>query len=223
MVVAPDAVLVEEMRFADGSVQTTWTWETTGAMRMLQVDADGNPGFEQSIGVYLDGSVNPDGFTAHETDMDHQTREYQSFPPHPADGIVSRGDELLAREIESGALVADGTEAVEGVELLRFVAPTAESDIDCERSTDPDLCEQQHRSSTNGPTSRVVWADPTTRRPVKEHTTGGIGGYTVTYTYLADTPENLSLLDSTFPRTTARGQISVGASADACARPCAAR
>ncbi|MGH9229386.1 MAG: hypothetical protein ACRD07_11805 [Acidimicrobiales bacterium] len=169
----PDAVVFVEQRNAGGHVDHRWVDEATGRSRDLQLDADGSPVHDSG---WLDVEETPAGLSFRIRAVDYCFAEYIETdwtPPARPNNGTPDWHEDVRDDVDRGVLVPDGTEVVDGRELLRYRAPDYEG---------------------------VTWADPNTYAPVKVHNyVGSDAEYTQTYQYLPRTPENLALLEPVVP------------------------
>jgi len=173
----PDAVVMIEQRNAAGHVHRSWVDEQTGRKRDLDLDAAGNPEWDSG---WLSVTEVGDELVIATREVDHCFREYDEtelrVPIETAGEALReswRVDSVPGAIIEDGSLVADGTEIVDGRELLRY------RDLD-----------------NNG----VLWLDPQTHDYVRRrYSVGSDAEQTMTYEYLARTPENLALLEPQVP------------------------
>jgi hypothetical protein len=178
---APDAIVVEVAPSSDGGRTTTWTDEATGNTRTLQEDAAGTPVHETAGRnlrfVWDDAKNDPLVAGSSHLDISHEVHEYaQRAPFEPQAGVLPPGtppreDDVFQDGVESGQWTPDGTEVVDGIELLRY------------------------RSDLSDKGDQVTWVDPTSLRPVKVL----LGDETTTFAYLPRTAENIALLDVAVP------------------------
>jgi len=189
---APDALVVKEQDHVDGAVSTARLDETTGRRSSLRIDAAGEPEYETAMSPPVtgaDGSVTATVFS-----IDHRRREVVRstspfFPEELAQGFGE--DDLLRQQVATGALHEDGTEIVDGRELLRLVPPGEVPAADPAETGRPPAMD---RGIT------VYWVEPDSYRPIKHLWYGGTPTeITETYTYLPRTPQNLALLEPDIP------------------------
>jgi hypothetical protein len=189
---APDALVVKEQDHVDGVVSTAWLDEATGRRSSLRIDGAGEPEYETAMSPVVTG---PDGSaSATVFSIDHRRREVvQSTSPFfPEELALGFGeDDILREQVATGALHEDGTEIIDGRELVRLVPP------DEAPAGDP--------ADTGRPPAmdrgvNVHWVEPDTYRPIKRLWYGGTPNEaTETYTYLPRTPQNLALLEPHIP------------------------
>lgn len=162
----------------DGYRDTMWSDEATGAFRIRMLSADG------SRPLYDSGAPDVDSLGVHRS-VDHCFAEYvevteQIGPSGDADEQVpvtpfpaqSEADRIV-EWIETGMIVADGTELVDGVEMLLY------------RWVDEE---------------RTMLVDPVSYRPTTIHGYPGTEfEYVQTYEFFDRTPENLDLLSVEVP------------------------
>src|SRR5262249_14654961 len=124
-------IALTEVHAADGGVDRTWVDEADGATRVVRADAAGNVVFE-SLAKVTTGDPGTHG--SEETQVDHAKQQYAVFtvapmrvPAPPAADPAAE----LRRRLDSGELRQDGTEAVDGRELVRIVP--AETAVPCDR------------------------------------------------------------------------------------------
>jgi hypothetical protein len=190
-----------------------WIDETTGAGRLLQYGDDGEPTFDSS--ETADATVT----------VDHCFSEYAvGVPSLPV--VSGSATQWVQNYLADGWMVEDGTEVVDGRELIRLrEVPWAERDRDTlgskgevlapaqwdtEGSLTPeeeaalsDLRDQVEQNAfENMPPQTeddlsVALVDPETYRPVK--LIGPGHGYVQTYEYLPRTAANLALLEAEIP------------------------
>jgi hypothetical protein len=169
----PDAVVVVEQRNVEGHVDRSWTDEATGRRRDLQLDAAGNPVFDSG---WMSIDETEAGITIRSRDVDYCFQQYQEYdwgPPAEPGGEMPDWHLDVRDDVDLGILVPDGTEVIDGRELLRYRAPGYEG---------------------------VTWADPANYAPVRVHNyVGSDAEYTQTYQYLPRTPENLAQLEPVVP------------------------
>jgi hypothetical protein len=168
-----DAVVFVEQRNAGGHVDHRWVDEATGRNRDLQLDAAGSPVLDSG---WLDVEETPAGLSFRIRAVDYCFAEYLETdwtpPARPNNGTPDWHEDVRGA-VDGGVLIPDGTEVVDGRELLRYRAPSYEG---------------------------VTWADPNTYAPVKVHNyVGSDAEYTQTYQYLPRTQENLALLEPVVP------------------------
>ena len=173
----PLGIVVTEARNAEGIVVRSWKDERTGLWRDLAIGADGLP--RSDSGAYTRAQVG-DEVVISTRQVDHCFREYEDtelrMPIETARQAMpedQRAGEIPDTVFEDGTLVAEGTEVVDGRELLRY------------------------RDDAN---DGVVWLDPETRELVKRrYAPGSDAEQATTYEYLAPTPENLAQLVPVVP------------------------
>lgn len=174
-----DSVDAIEVRDSGSLVQVRD--EATGAYAWVGLNADGE------IEAEMTWAPGPDAGTGVTTTVDHRGRRYREVVDNHDPTLVTTG--WYQQQIEVGNYLPDGTEVIDGVELLRFVEPALEV---CE--TDPEL--EEVCAATGNAEDHVVWMDPESMRPVQ----AGSGSRTTsTFTYLPRTPENLALVEVVVP------------------------
>jgi hypothetical protein len=184
--------VVKEQGHVDGVVATAWLDETTGRRSSLRIDAAGEPEYETAMSLpvtHADGSVTATVFS-----IDHRRREVvqSTSPVFPEDLEQGFGeDDFLRQQVTAGALRADGTEMVDGRELVRLVP------VEVATGSDP---AEDGRPPAMDRGTNVHWVEPDTYRPIKRLSYGGTANEaTETYTYLPRTPQNLALLEPDIP------------------------
>ena len=139
-----------------------WIDETSGAFRTVTLAADGAPMVEIGPG--------PGGASARL--VDHCRRQYVDDPEVTSDPIAGESDPRAVLDaLTAGELAEDGTEVVDGRELIRLAGTTGET-------TGDELA-----------MTREVLVDPSTDRPVMERAwapdgPGDRGYHETTYDYL---------------------------------------
>jgi hypothetical protein len=199
-----------------------WTDEQSGAMRSLHYDADGQPSFDtgRAVAPAVDDPGPPPippGATPFDPSLpqerirqvDHCFAEYREYDQT---AIPGRNEaEQIGEQLANGGLVEDGTEVMDGRELIRLVevppppgprqgrpAPTGSPTTDPPATTTPD-------PDTFEFVEHIYLVDAETFRPV--HIIGYPGDaadysdamYVATIDYLPRTPENLALLAAPAP------------------------
>jgi hypothetical protein len=173
----PNGVVLTERRNAEGGVHRSWIDEETGLRRELSLDAAGRPVWDSGwLSIREDG----DEVVITTRDVDHCFREYQddelripieTFREATPDSW--RVESVPETMIDDGELVADGTEVVDGRELLRY--QDVENDA-------------------------TVWLDPETHDFVKRRFSAGSDAeQSETYEYMARTSDNLAVLQPRVP------------------------
>jgi hypothetical protein len=168
----PLGIVMVEHRNAAGHVLRRWKDERTGLWRELAIGADGNP---TSDSGYTSRRQVGDEVVITTRQVDHCTREYQDgelrLPIETVRAAMpenQRVGDIPDTVFDDGSLIADGTEVVDGRELLRY------------------------RDDAN---DGVVWLDPDTREIVRRRFSAGTDAEQAeVYEYLARTPENLAVL-----------------------------
>ena len=183
--------MVKEQDHVDGVVSRAWLDEATGRRSSLRIDAAGDPEYETAMSLPVtaaDGSVSATVFS-----IDHRQREVVEstspfFPEELEQGFGE--DDALRQQVAAGALREDGTEIVDGRELVRLVPVEVAAGDPAETGRPPAM-----DRGTN-----VHWVEPDTYRPIKRLWYGGTANEaTETYTYLPRTPQNLALLEPDIP------------------------
>jgi hypothetical protein len=102
-----------------------WTDETTGAFRDLQRDAAGAPSFDSGLATppAADGSSAP---SASARTVDYCFSEYTEGDPGGLPVGAGSATRWIQNYLEWGWLVEDGTQVVDGRELIRLREATAE-------------------------------------------------------------------------------------------------
>lgn len=154
-----------------------WIDETSGSFRTVTRRASGAPAVETGPG--------PGGASARV--VDHCRRQYADDPDVTSEPITGESDPRAVLDaLAAGELAEDGTEVVDGRELVRLVGTTGET-------TGDELA-----------MTREVLVDPATDRPVMEREWApdapADGGYDETvYDYLPRSAENLALVVPAIP------------------------
>ncbi|HET6952712.1 MAG TPA: hypothetical protein VFI47_20190, partial [Acidimicrobiales bacterium] len=157
-----------------------WTDETSDATRILSRDAQGDPLWD--VGPLAGPTVESPSHSGQRA-VNYCAREYVD---HRDTGGASTdidvdGLRQLRDDIAAGELVEDGTEVVDGRELIRLIRPDADAGVDLV----------------------VTLVDPDTYLPVRARGTirhGGVGEtFSQTYEFLPRTPENLLLVSPPIP------------------------
>lgn len=107
--------------------------------------------------------------------------------------------------LEDGRLVPDGTEVIDGKELIRLVEKgqdqglvlLPDSDARAEDLPNGFVVDGPPDDAPLVPTGGVVWVDPETYRPVKYH--DAMNGMEKSYEYLERTPENVAQMSPPIP------------------------
>jgi hypothetical protein len=160
----------------------TWTDETTGAFRSLQHDDAGGPLFDSGAAA-VPGEPDPD-VPVRTVDycFDEYTEGAAALPVGP--GSATR---WVQNYLERGWLVEDGTEVVDGRELIRL----------------REVPDEEY--GTPGQEPGYVLVDPETYRPVLNvGYPGSDDEYTQRFEYLPRSPENLARLVAPVPDGFAR-------------------
>jgi hypothetical protein len=206
---AADSVVhvVQDMTTGPGDSET-WTDETSGASRSLSLSETGAPTADRGWRTPPTPDQQPPGFPATSVppelrpDPDPGIREDQGVVTVPmvmqryvdycfrvyvdleAGASPPRNEgERMAAWLAEGKLVEDGTEVVDGRELIRLVQPPGGADS-------------------------VYLVDPETYRPVRLTSyPGGEAEYTMTFEYLPRTPENLAVLSPPVPEGFTRADV----------------
>jgi hypothetical protein len=173
----PNGVVLTERRNAEGGVHRSWIDEETGLRRELSLDAAGRPVWDSG---WLSISEDGDEIVVVTRDVDHCFREYQegelrvpveTFREATPDSW--RVESVPETMIDDGELVADGTEIVDGRELLRY--QDVENDA-------------------------TIWLDPETHDFVKRRFSAGTDAeQSEAYEYMARTSDNLAVLRPVVP------------------------
>jgi hypothetical protein len=188
------AIAMEERHAADGSVDQMWMDEATGSFHLIDVDVDGRVVYEAASTVR---QIGHGSWTSAEVQVDHVQRLYAevggALTTEPETGPA----DTLRRRVDSQELRREGSEVVDGHELVRL-APTQEP-VSCEDippGGERDACvDPGARCPSAPPDADVVWADPVSLRPVREVHGGGTPvGFTVTYRYYTRAGESLRVL-----------------------------
>jgi hypothetical protein len=177
-----------------------WRDETSGAMRMLQHDEDGAPSFDTGPTTAPRPADGPPGQPIPNRTVDHCFSEYAdgvqpSIPVGPGSGT-----EWVGNALEWGWWTEDGTQVVDGRELLRFREMLSDVNANPPPGPGGDQETTTPQPSVTGPAPEdevlgIALIDPETDRLVTY--TGYPGSeaeYTMTLEYLPRTPENLALL-----------------------------
>jgi hypothetical protein len=173
----PLGIVLTETRYAGGNIGRSWKDEQTGLWRELAIGPDGNP---RSDSGWTTRRQVGDEVVITVRNVDHCFREYQDEELRlPLEAVREAMPEnrrvgaIPEAMFDDGELVADGTEVVDGRELLRY--------LDDENDG-------------------VVWLDPETRELVRQrYATRTDDEQTTTYEFLARTPENLAVLAPEVP------------------------
>lgn len=197
------ALALEELHAADGSVDHTWWDEATGSYHLIDRDIDGRVLYEAAATV----TPNADGAdTWAEVQVDHVQRLSTELAPTALASEPERGPaDTLRRRIDTGELRPDGTEVVDGQELLRLVDATHDGEpIGCE-----DVPAGPERASCfactegsppPGPPVVPFLADPVSLRPLREtHAAGTPAGFTTVYRYFVRDEQSPGVLTLDVP------------------------
>ena len=180
----------------------TWNDEQSGRYRSLQLNVAGENSFDSGPAVPTDVDTPPPDFPDRPDIMptdpdvpqiltrtvDYCFRQYTEADNFALPGYSVVGD--IREQIESGHLVADGTQVYEGRELLEYKELTqVRSDADVLLG----LPDQPPITVETG----WVLIDPETYRPVYRVDSGV--EYTMAIEFLPRTPENLAQLEPPVP------------------------
>ncbi len=173
----PNGIVMTEHRNAEGLVNRSWIDEDTGLRRELSIDAAGHALWDSG---WLSMREVGDEVVIVTREVDHCFREYQDSElripietAREALGDSWRVESVPETMFDDGSLVADGTEIVDGRELLRY--------LDVENDA-------------------TIWLDPETHDFVKRRFSAGSDAeQRETYEYLARTRENLAVLEPEVP------------------------
>jgi hypothetical protein len=157
-------------------VNERWTDEASGATRFVERDGQGDPLFD--VGPLTPPTVESPDHSGQRV-VDYCTQQYLEHRDigGPSIDIDSRGIRQLRDAVAAGRWVEDGTEVVDGQELIRLIRADGESGA-----------------------GDVLLVDPETYLPVRMRGTLSLGEtFSQTYEYLARTPENLALLRPPVP------------------------
>jgi hypothetical protein len=156
----------------------SWYDRTSGAARDLTYDANGTPWTDggRPIPPALDEQA-PD-LSTYPTE-DHRIVDYCHHEYAHTRTPIARytlGPQEIRDDLEAGRLVEDGTETIDGQELIRL------------------------RDVVNVDIAQFVLVDPSTYRPVQLYgDRGGPTEFVMTFEYLRRTNENLALLSPPLP------------------------
>lgn len=200
-----DLVVLVEQHSADDSVDSAWIDEATGGTRFIDQDPNGKVLSERVR------EISPaEGDNVHVTDyrIAHTDQQYvqADVPSTPAPFSEWGPGAQTRQRVASGELRKDGTEVVDGQELVRLV-PTVVP-IPCEDFPDgaeKDACFEYENSPHSASGTGVIWADPVTLRPVKELHAGGTP-YEVTsyYSYFERDSEGVEAVTASVPESYTR-------------------
>lgn len=184
-----------------------WRDETTGGVRMLQHEEDGAPSLDTGPVTAPSPGDGPSSQPIPNRTVDYCFSEYaEGVQPSLSIGAGS-GTEWVQNALEWGWWTEDGTQVVDGRELLRFREML--SDVNANPPPGPDG-DQETTTTEPQPWDTgtrqddevlgIALIDPETYRPVMY--TGHPGSefeYTTTYEYLPRTRENLARLVAPVP------------------------
>jgi hypothetical protein len=185
-----DSVVHVETQMRGDLVHEQWIDETTDARRGVVLSEPGGP-LLLDVGATApptDGSSPVPGLRF----VDYCRQQYAEDPEATSGLPGEMADEQTPQEVRddlaAGELVEDGTEIVNGRELIRLVG-------------EPEYVDDPPPSVAG---ERVVLVDPATSRPVMERmTTSGINPSPITATWIFDylprTPANLALIVTPAP------------------------
>jgi hypothetical protein len=157
-----------------------WTDETSDATRILDRDAHGNPLVD--VGPLTGPTVESPSHSGQRT-VDYCMQQYVEHRDTggASTDIEAGGIRQLRDAVAAGELVEDGTEMVDGRELIRVIRPDVEAGADIV----------------------IMLVDPDTYLPVRARGTirhGGTGEtFSQSYEFLPRTPENLALINPPIP------------------------
>jgi hypothetical protein len=183
-----DSVVHVESDFTNSSDEAYWFDATSGSFRRLLLDGDGNPSYDNGRPTPpaedAPAVAAPEGeadLPAHDERLvNYCHREYTDTHEGPSDIGDTPAD--ISDRLERGDLVQDGTETVDGRELLRL------RDVAVANLPDDFAVEQ------------FVLVDPDTYRPVQINADrGGPEELVMTFEYLPRTAENLAQLSPPVP------------------------
>jgi hypothetical protein len=184
-----------------------WRDETTGGLRMVQHEEDGAPSLDTGPVTAPPAGDGPSSQPIPNRTVDYCFSEYAEGVQPPLPIGTGSGTEWVQNALERGWWTEDGTQVVDGRELLRFREML--SDVNANPPAGPD---GDQETTTTEPQPSVTGAeqedevlaialiDPETYRPVMY--TGYPGSdaeYAQTYEYLPRTPENLARLVAPVP------------------------
>ena len=201
------ATMIVHTRLTMGGEYEAWMDETSGSVRVLTLDLSGQPRWDSHP-----TAVPTDGPSAGEAarSLDYCFRQYA-----PVEAAIDHEAGTLATEwvqqgLAEGHLVEDGTEVVDGRELIRLVetSPFVGTPDGLEGSgsdeapvgfevVEGEATELVPDEVTTQTGARTVWVDPDTYRPARA--VDSATGSTQTYEYLERTPENLALMSPAVP------------------------
>lgn len=221
-----DSVVHTVLDMATGTDSEMWTDEQSGAMRSLSLDEQGAPAFDSGPATPpavddVGPGMPPPGTPPFDPSLpqitmrkvDHCFGEYRDFEQAalPGSNEAARVRDGLA----DGSMVRDGTQVVDGRELIRVVpviAPatgagdagpgTTPTDTSTPQTTpaDPDAPSPAPDGEPTLDTDHVTLVDPESYRPVMLlGYPGSSAEYVMTVEYLPRTPENLALLSPPVP------------------------
>jgi hypothetical protein len=157
-----------------------WTDETSDATRILTRDAQGDPLVD--VGPLTGPTVESPSHSGQRT-VDYCMQQYVEHRDTggASTDLEAGGIRQLRDYVAAGELVEDGTEVVDGRELIRVIRPDVEAGEDIV----------------------IMLVDPDTFLPVRARGTIRHGGrgetYSQTYEFLPRTPENLALVSPPIP------------------------
>jgi hypothetical protein len=157
-------------------VSEFWTDETSDATRILSRDGQGDPTLD--VGPLTGPTIESPAHSGQRV-VDYCSQQYVDHRDTggTSTDIESQGLRGLRDDVAAGRLVEDGTEVVDGRELIRLTRAEGESGA-----------------------GDVVLVDPDSYLPVRARGTLHSGDtFSQTYEYLPRTPENLALLHPPVP------------------------
>jgi len=152
-----------------------WTDETTGLARSLSFDDGGAPSYDTGPVTAPLPDSEPDAQLGRTVDhcLGAYTEGESASPP-----VAGSATRWIQNALADGTMVEEGTEVVDGRELIRL---------------------HQVVEAYGEREERVLLVDPDTHRPVRVVYPGTDNEYVQTYEYLERTPENLAVLSPPVP------------------------